>query len=91
MISIVGAYRLAGELSARDHATAFARYERGLRPTIDKAQRALFTGMLVPQTRLGIGVRHLTARLRLAQTLAGLESRTRPQVEPLPEYAALLP
>ena len=91
MISIVGAYRLAGELSARDHATAFARYERGLRPTIDKAQRALFTGMLVPRTRLGIGVRHLTARLRLAQTLAGLESRTRPQVEPLPEYAALLP
>jgi len=95
MISIVGAYRLAGELAGEratlDYAAAFGRYERGLRPTIAKAQRGLFTGMLVPRTRLGIGVRNRVARIGVAETLAGLESRTRPQVEPLPEYAALLP
>jgi 2-polyprenyl-6-methoxyphenol hydroxylase-like FAD-dependent oxidoreductase len=92
MISLVGAYRLAGELAATsDHETAFRRYERGLRPTIDKVQRGLFTGILVPRTRLGVGARNLTARLRVAAAMAGLERRLQPQVEPLPEYAPLLP
>jgi hypothetical protein len=70
---------------------AFERYERGLRPVIAKAQRGRFTGMLVPRTRLGVGVRNLTARLKVAETLAGRQARTQPQAEPLPEYAALLP
>jgi len=92
MVSLVGAYRLAGELAATtDHETAFGRYERGFRPMIDKVQRGLFTGILVPRSRLGIGARNLTARLRVAGTMAGLERRLQPQVEPLPEYAPLLP
>ncbi|HZM83650.1 MAG TPA: FAD-dependent monooxygenase [Candidatus Limnocylindrales bacterium] len=92
MISLIGAYRLAGELaSTSDYARAFARYEKGLRPTIAKAQGGLFTGMLVPRTRLGIGFRNLTARLRVAETMAGLENRTQSRVDPLPEYAPLLP
>jgi 2-polyprenyl-6-methoxyphenol hydroxylase-like FAD-dependent oxidoreductase len=89
MLGLVGAYRLAGELSALhgDHRAAFPRYERGHRPLVERSQSNLFTGLVVPRSRAGIRARNAMARLPLAGAMAGLERRLQPKAEPLPDYA----
>jgi len=88
MLGMIGAYRLAGELSAAqgDHQAAFARYERGHRPLVKRMQSNLFTGLVTPKTRARIWARNTMARLPLATALAGLERRLQPKTDPLPDY-----
>jgi 2-polyprenyl-6-methoxyphenol hydroxylase-like FAD-dependent oxidoreductase len=89
MLGMIGAYRLAGELSAAhgDHRAAFPRYEEGHRPLIKRSQSNLFTGLVAPKSRAGIWARNTMARLPLASAMAGLERRLQPKPEPLPDYA----
>jgi 2-polyprenyl-6-methoxyphenol hydroxylase-like FAD-dependent oxidoreductase len=89
MLGMIGAYRLAGELSAAqgDHPAAFRRYEEGHRPLIERSQSNLFTGLVAPKSRAGIWARNTMARLPLISALAGLERRLQPRTEPLPDYA----
>jgi 2-polyprenyl-6-methoxyphenol hydroxylase-like FAD-dependent oxidoreductase len=89
MLGMIGAYRLAGELSAGqgDHRAAFARYEEGHRPLVERSQSNLFTGLVAPKSRAGIWARNTMARLPLVSALAGLERRLQPRTESLPEYA----
>jgi 2-polyprenyl-6-methoxyphenol hydroxylase-like FAD-dependent oxidoreductase len=89
MLGMIGAYRLAGELSAAqgDHRAAFARYEEGHRPLVERSQSNLFTGLVAPKSRAGIWARNTMTRLPLASGLAGLERRLQPKTEPLPNYA----
>jgi 2-polyprenyl-6-methoxyphenol hydroxylase-like FAD-dependent oxidoreductase len=89
MLGMIGAYRLAGELSAAqgDHRAAFARYEEGHRPLVERSQSNLFTGLVAPKSRAGIWARNTLARLPLASGLAALERRLQPKTEPLPNYA----
>jgi 2-polyprenyl-6-methoxyphenol hydroxylase-like FAD-dependent oxidoreductase len=91
MLGMIGAYRLAGELSAAqgDHRAAFARYEEGHRPLIERSQSNLFTGIITPKSRTGIWARNTMARLPLAGAMAGLERCLQPKTEPLPDYARL--
>jgi 2-polyprenyl-6-methoxyphenol hydroxylase-like FAD-dependent oxidoreductase len=88
MLAMIGAYRLAGELSARpgDHVAAFARYEEGHRPLVERSQANLFTGIIAPKTRARIWARNTMARLPLANAMAGLERRLQPKTERLPNY-----
>jgi len=88
MLGMIGAYRLAGELSARqgDHRAAFPRYEQGHRPLIKQSQSNLFTGLVAPKSHAGIWARNTMARLPLAGAMAGLERRLQPKPEPLPDY-----
>jgi 2-polyprenyl-6-methoxyphenol hydroxylase-like FAD-dependent oxidoreductase len=90
MLSLVGAYRLAGELAAAagDHRVAFQRYEQGYRKTIERSQSNLFIGMVAPRTRRAIWARNAMARLPILGALAGLERRLQPKTQPLPDYAA---
>jgi len=59
-VALCGAYVLAGELKkhAGDHKTAFAEYERILRPYVTRAQRLPpgAPGIAVPQTKWGISI-----------------------------------
>jgi 2-polyprenyl-6-methoxyphenol hydroxylase-like FAD-dependent oxidoreductase len=88
MLGMIGAYRLAGELSARqgDHRAAFPRYEEGHRPLVKRSQSNLFTGLVAPKSRAGIWARNTMARLPLVSAMAGLERRLQPKPEPLPDY-----
>jgi 2-polyprenyl-6-methoxyphenol hydroxylase-like FAD-dependent oxidoreductase len=90
MLGMIGAYRLAGELSAaqRDHRAAFPRYEEGYRPLVKRSQSNLFTGLVTPKSHVGIWARNTVARLPLLSAMAGLERRLQPKREPLPDYAA---
>ena len=56
MQGLIGAYRLAGELSAAagDHRVAFRRYEQAHRELIARSQSNLFTSLLAPKRRTGI-------------------------------------
>jgi 2-polyprenyl-6-methoxyphenol hydroxylase-like FAD-dependent oxidoreductase len=89
MLGMIGAYRLAGELSAAqgDHRAAFPRYEKGHRPLIKRSQSNLFTGLVAPKSHAGIWARNTMARLPLVSAMAGLERRLQPKSEPLPDYA----
>jgi 2-polyprenyl-6-methoxyphenol hydroxylase-like FAD-dependent oxidoreductase len=93
MLGMVGAYRLAGELSAAqgDHLAAFARYEEGHRPLVKRMQSNLFSGIVVPKSRARIWARNTMARLPLATAMAGLERRLQPKTEPLPDYTRARP
>ena len=87
MLGMIGAYRLARELSAAhgDHRAAFPRYEEGHRPLIKQSQSNLFTGLVAPKSRGGIWARNTMARLPLVSAMAGLERRLQPKPEPLPD------
>ncbi|WP_433457765.1 FAD-dependent monooxygenase [Micromonospora sp. CA-248212] len=87
-LSLVGAYRLAGELSsaAGDHRVAFHRYEQGYRKTVERHQSNLFLGLLAPKSRPGIWARNTMARLPVLGALAGVEGRLQPRTPPLPDY-----
>ncbi len=93
MLGMVGAYRLAGELSTAqgDHVAAFARYEEGHRPLVKRMQSNLFSGIVVPKRRARIWARDTMARLPLASAMAGLERRLQPKTEPLPDYPRTRP
>jgi 2-polyprenyl-6-methoxyphenol hydroxylase-like FAD-dependent oxidoreductase len=62
-LAMAGAETLAAALAA-DPATAFARYEATHRRLVDPKRRRVgrSAGLLVPKTRLGLGVRDLAAR-----------------------------
>jgi hypothetical protein len=51
-----------------DHSGALSAYEAQHRPLVEAKQRrmGLAAGLLIPKTRLGIGVRNAVARLWLA-------------------------
>jgi 2-polyprenyl-6-methoxyphenol hydroxylase-like FAD-dependent oxidoreductase len=88
MLCLIGAYRLAGELSAAggDHHLAFRRYEEGHRELIERTQANLFVGLVAPKTHAGIWARNTMARLPLLRVMAGVERRLQPKTEPLPDY-----
>ncbi|MDX8148581.1 FAD-dependent monooxygenase [Lentzea sp. BCCO 10_0061] len=71
-LAVLGAYVLAGELSAgSDHEAAFARYEHEMRDIVHRS-RAFALGVaktLIPSTRLGV-----SALVRGAQLLTSLPS-----------------
>ena len=80
-LALVGAYVLAGELTARDdHREAFARFEATMRPYVDRAQK-LPPGtprLAFPRTRTGVtGLRTAlrVAASPVAQHLGGLSGR----------------
>lgn len=85
LLSLIGAYRLAGELVAAggDHNLGFERYEAAHRPLVAAKQAKLFTGISVPKTRLGIWVRNAVVGSPLLSLLTGLAPN---QPEPLPSY-----
>ncbi|HZC16162.1 MAG TPA: FAD-dependent monooxygenase [Caulobacteraceae bacterium] len=66
-LAMAGAYVLAGELDrcGDDHAAAFERYDRLLRPMIERKQRgALWLGgWFAPKSALGLAVRNGLSRL----------------------------
>lgn len=61
MLALTGAYRLAGALAQGVTTPALAAYEAAQRPLVYAKQNALFTGITVPKSRLGILVRNLVA------------------------------
>jgi 2-polyprenyl-6-methoxyphenol hydroxylase-like FAD-dependent oxidoreductase len=77
--AMLGAYVLAGELAAAggDHRVAFARYERELRPAIEKSQKfAAGAGRyLAPPTERKIRRRDRTYRFLNSRPLSGLLRR----------------
>jgi hypothetical protein len=56
MLSLIGAYRLAGEFAgaAGDHEVGFRRLEEGHRRLIERSQLNLFIGLVAPKRRTGI-------------------------------------
>jgi 2-polyprenyl-6-methoxyphenol hydroxylase-like FAD-dependent oxidoreductase len=65
-LGMTEAYVLAGELCASgDHATAFARYERQLRPFIEGKQKAArsFASTFTPRTAVGVWLRNQATKL----------------------------
>ncbi|MEU8157369.1 FAD-dependent monooxygenase [Micromonospora sp. NPDC048986] len=87
-LSLIGAYRLAGELASAggDHRIAFRRYEHGHRRMVQRSQSNLFIGMIAPKSRAGIRARNTMARLPLLGAMAGVERRLQPRLLPLPHY-----
>ena len=80
-LALVGAYVLAGELTARDdHREAFARFEATMRPYVDKAQKLPPGTPRIAFPRTRTGVTGLRTALRVAaspvvQRLGGLSGR----------------
>jgi len=89
-LAMIGAYRLAGELSAAagDHRVAFRRYQEGYRETIKRKQQVgPDLRLLAPKNRVGMLVRNTVARLPVLESMAGMERILQPkQTEPLPDY-----
>jgi 2-polyprenyl-6-methoxyphenol hydroxylase-like FAD-dependent oxidoreductase len=88
-LSLMGAYRLAGELSAANgnHQVGFRRYEGGFRKTVERSQSQLFIGLLAPKSRVGIWARNTLTRLPIMGALAGMERMlASPKSEQLPDY-----
>lgn len=79
MLALTGAYRLAGALARGVTTPALAAYEAAQRPLVDAKQKALFTGITVPKSRLGILVRNLVVAspgLTLLGKIQGPERQT---------------
>jgi 2-polyprenyl-6-methoxyphenol hydroxylase-like FAD-dependent oxidoreductase len=78
-VAMIGAYLLAGELarSPRDLSTAFARYERLLRPYAMRCQVGAkhVGGFFAPRTRPGLWLRDAMYRALTSRSLAGLFER----------------
>lgn len=86
-LALTGAYVLAGELSRdRDVASAFAAYERAMRPMVDKAQGVpkVAPRLMNPHSRLGIRLLHTALRVASNPRLRSLAVRAfaRPPLEP---------
>jgi 2-polyprenyl-6-methoxyphenol hydroxylase-like FAD-dependent oxidoreductase len=84
-LSIVGAYELAGKLhqAKGDYAAAFKNYEQGYRKVVEKSQSELFTGLLVPKTRLGIWTRNTLSKLPIMGALASMERKLNSKNNPV--------
>jgi 2-polyprenyl-6-methoxyphenol hydroxylase-like FAD-dependent oxidoreductase len=93
-LALVGAYVLAGELSAHpDHRPAFAAYERIVRPYVDAAQKLPPGGIraYAPQSQRAIWARWISTRLMASRPLRGLTRRlffSKAGAIDLPEYAS---
>jgi 2-polyprenyl-6-methoxyphenol hydroxylase-like FAD-dependent oxidoreductase len=89
--AMLGAYVIAGELqrSPRDPVTAFARYERRLRPFLDAEQlrAARFASSFAPRTALGLRIRNAVLDLMRFKPLGVWYARRMfaPALE-LPQY-----
>ncbi len=71
-MAMAGGYVLAQELARHgDHASAFAAYQKFLKPPVDKKQReaARFVGMFVPSKRSRLWLRRLAIRLLFSAPL----------------------
>lgn len=92
-LAMVQAYILAGELSraGADHADAFRRYERRLRPIVEARQRSAraFAAVFAPKTVPGLWIRNQGSRMLNIPRLADwiVRSEFRDDIA-LPEYAA---
>ncbi|OBH09223.1 FAD-binding domain [Mycobacterium sp. E1747] len=92
-LAMVQAYVLAGELSraGADHADAFRRYERRLRPIVEARQRSAraFAAVFAPKTVPGLWIRNQGSRMLNIPRLADwiVRSEFRDDIA-LPEYAA---
>ena len=75
-LAMAGAYVLAGELSrcGDDHAGAFERYERLLRPVVEQKQKGALrlAGWFAPKTAFGLHVRNGLSRLAAAPGFSAL-------------------
>ncbi|MEV6430500.1 FAD-dependent monooxygenase [Nocardia sp. NPDC051463] len=97
-LSLIGAYRLAGELTAAggDHRIAFRRYEQTHRELVERKQKiGPNLRLMAPKTRIGIAVRNTIARSPLLESLAGVErimapstTATLPEFRPAPSTTA---
>ncbi|HEX3788380.1 MAG TPA: FAD-dependent monooxygenase [Pseudonocardiaceae bacterium] len=92
-LAMIGAYLLAGELNAAggEHRTAFAAYERALRPAVAAGQAGVrqSAGMMIPGSPLAIWRRNQLTRLALPlATVTSLVRRHSPAGPPLTDYAA---
>lgn len=74
--AMLGAYTLAGELAAAggNHQIAFERYERAMRPTIEKSQKfaAKAGSFLAPPTERKIRRRNRTYRILSSRVCSGV-------------------
>lgn len=92
-LAMVQAYTLAGELdrAGADHAEAFRRYERRMRPIVEARQRSAraFATMFAPKTAPGLWIRNQGSKLLNVPRLADwvVRSELRDDIA-LPEYAA---
>ena len=96
-LAIVGAYVLAGELALAggDYDTAFAQYERKLRPLTGNICRSArrFGAVMIPQTTVGIRLRNDLAQLLTHMPGKSLAARSLISVSNsfgLNEYAELV-
>jgi 2-polyprenyl-6-methoxyphenol hydroxylase-like FAD-dependent oxidoreductase len=93
-LALVGAYVLAGELAAHpDHQSAFAGYERIVRPYVDTGQKLPPGGVraYAPQSQPAIWARWMSTRLMASPLLRGLTRRlffSKADAIDLPEYAS---
>jgi 2-polyprenyl-6-methoxyphenol hydroxylase-like FAD-dependent oxidoreductase len=91
-LAMVGAYRLAGELSAGGSPErAFARYQAAHRPLVTRSQRSARSGgaVLVPASAAAIRTRDLLTRLSGPPLLAARLSRYLPRGRTAPpDYPA---
>ncbi|GAA4485426.1 FAD-dependent monooxygenase [Rhodococcus olei] len=92
-LALVGAYVLAGELTAAggDHVRAFGRYEEVLRPYVERGQQIPGggMGMFAPQSALAIRLGRLVTRAMVSRPLRPLARRAffaHPDDIALPEY-----
>jgi 2-polyprenyl-6-methoxyphenol hydroxylase-like FAD-dependent oxidoreductase len=79
-LALTGAYVLAGELAAHPHTTAFARYDRIMRPYVEQAQKLPPGAPRIanPRSRFGVAVMNTVLRIAASPTvgrLGGLSSR----------------
>jgi 2-polyprenyl-6-methoxyphenol hydroxylase-like FAD-dependent oxidoreductase len=92
-VALVGAYVLAGELTAHpDYRQAFAGYERIVRPYVDTGQKLPPGGVraYAPQSQRAIWARWMSTRLMASRPLRGLTRRlffSKAGAIDLPEYA----
>ncbi|MFD6415923.1 FAD-dependent monooxygenase [Streptomyces sp. NPDC060194] len=70
-LALAGAYVLAGELAGHPHRTAFARYERVMRPYVEQAQKLPpgAPGIANPRGRVGLAA--MNGALRVAGAVSG--------------------
>lgn len=89
-LSLIGAYRLAGELATANgaHHLAFHRYEQTHRPLVDRKQKiGPNLRLMAPKSRFGIAIRNTITRLPLLESMAGMERIMAPKTTaPLPNY-----
>jgi 2-polyprenyl-6-methoxyphenol hydroxylase-like FAD-dependent oxidoreductase len=92
-MSLVGAYVMAGELARAggDHVTAFAAYERLMRPYVKQCQQLPPGGVrgMLPDSQWAIGLRDLSTRIMTRHPFAGLMAKQAAKADAitLPTYA----